>query len=87
LRLVHVFGALAEFERNLIWERTTAGLVAARARGKRGGRPRALTGKQLAIAQSLYDDPKNSISEICWMLKISKVTLYRYINTTKSNRK
>jgi DNA invertase Pin-like site-specific DNA recombinase len=56
--IFHIFGALAEFERNLIRERTTAGLVAARARGRTGGRPKALTGKQLAIAQSLYNDPK-----------------------------
>jgi DNA invertase Pin-like site-specific DNA recombinase len=84
--IIHIFGALAEFERNLIRERTQAGLSAARARGRRGGRPKALTGKQLAIAQSLYDDPKNSIAEICRMFKISKVTLYRSINTDKSGR-
>jgi DNA invertase Pin-like site-specific DNA recombinase len=78
---LHIFGALAEFERNLIRERTQAGLTAARARGCIGGRPKALTGKQLSIAQSLYDDPKNSIADICRMLKISKVTLYRYIKT------
>jgi DNA invertase Pin-like site-specific DNA recombinase len=85
--IFHIFGALAEFERNLIRERTTAGLVAARARGRTGGRPKALTGKQLTIAQSLYDDPKNSIAEICRILKMSKVTLYRSINTDKSSRK
>jgi len=85
--IFHIFGALAEFERNLIRERTQAGLSAARARGRIGGRPRALTGKQRAIAQSLCDDPKNSIAEICRMLKISKVTLYRSINTEKSSRK
>jgi DNA invertase Pin-like site-specific DNA recombinase len=78
---------LAEFERNLIRERTQAGLVAARARGRIGGRPKALTGKQLAIAQSLYDDPKNPIADICRILKISKVTLYRNIDITASRRK
>jgi DNA invertase Pin-like site-specific DNA recombinase len=77
--IFHIFGALAEFERNLIRERTQAGLAAARERGRIGGRPKALTGKRLSIAQSLYDDPKNSIPEICRTLKISKVTLYRYI--------
>jgi DNA invertase Pin-like site-specific DNA recombinase len=77
--IFHIFGALAEFERNLIRERTQAGLTAARARGRIGGRPKALTGRQLSIAQSLYDDPKNSIADICRMLKISKVTLYRSI--------
>jgi DNA invertase Pin-like site-specific DNA recombinase len=85
--IFHIFGALAEFERNLIRERTQAGLVAARARGRIGGRPRALTPRQIRIAQSLYDDAKNSIPEICRILKISKVTLYRYIDTTGSIRK
>jgi DNA invertase Pin-like site-specific DNA recombinase len=79
--IFHIFGALAEFERNLIRERTQAGLTAARARGIRGGRPKALTAKQRSIAQSLYDDPKNSIAEICRTLKISKPTLYRSIET------
>jgi DNA invertase Pin-like site-specific DNA recombinase len=79
--IFHIFGALAEFERNLIRERTIAGLTAARARGKKGGRPKALTPRQILIAQSLYDDPKNSIPEICRTLKISKVTLYRSVKT------
>jgi DNA invertase Pin-like site-specific DNA recombinase len=85
--IFHIFGALAEFERNLIRERTNAGLVAARARGRIGGRPKALSPRQIRIAQSLYDDPKNSIPEICRTLKISKVTLYRHINTKESIRK
>ena len=76
--IFHIFGALAEFERNLIRERTTAGLTAARARGRKGGRPRALTGKQLGVAQDLYDK-RHPIQEICRMLKISRATLYRYI--------
>jgi DNA invertase Pin-like site-specific DNA recombinase len=53
LGLVHIFGALAEFERNLIRERTNAGLTAARERGRIGGRPKALTQRQIRIAQSL----------------------------------
>ena len=76
----HVFGALAEFERNLIRERTTAGLLAARARGRRGGRPKALTGKKLSIAQDLYDK-RHPIVEICRMLKISRATLHRALKT------
>jgi DNA invertase Pin-like site-specific DNA recombinase len=84
--IFHIFGALAEFERNLIRERTQAGLVAARARGNKGGRPKALTPRQILIAQSLYDDPKNSIPEICRTLKISKVTLYRSIRTGKRDQ-
>jgi DNA invertase Pin-like site-specific DNA recombinase len=54
--IFHIFGALAEFERNLIRERTQAGLTAARARGKTGGRPQALTDRQISIVQSLYAD-------------------------------
>jgi DNA invertase Pin-like site-specific DNA recombinase len=77
--IFHIFGALAEFERNLIRERTTAGLTAARARGRRGGRPKALTPRQLSIAKALYTDKQHSIAEICRTLKISKATLYRSI--------
>jgi DNA invertase Pin-like site-specific DNA recombinase len=79
--IFHIFGALAEFERNLIRERTQAGLLAARARGRRGGRPTALTARQLSIAKALYSDKQHSIAEICRTLKISKATLYRSIKT------
>jgi DNA invertase Pin-like site-specific DNA recombinase len=79
--IFHIFGALAEFERNLIRERTTAGLTAARARGKTGGRPTALTARQLSIAKTLYSDKQHSIAEICQTLKISKATLYRALKT------
>jgi len=76
----HVFGALAEFERDLIRERTQAGLLAARARGRVGGRPKALDDpKQLALAQRLYADPANSIKDICQALRISRTTLYRCV--------
>jgi DNA invertase Pin-like site-specific DNA recombinase len=78
--IFHIFGALAEFERNLIKERTQAGLTAARARGKRGGRPKALTARQLGIALDLYEK-HHPIAEICRTLKISKATLYRSIKT------
>jgi DNA invertase Pin-like site-specific DNA recombinase len=84
--IFHIFGALAEFERNLIRERTTAGLSAARARGRKGGRPNALTARQRSIAQSLYDDPKNSIAKICRTLKISRATLYRSIKPRESQK-
>jgi DNA invertase Pin-like site-specific DNA recombinase len=57
--IFHIFGALAEFERNLIKERTTAGLTAARARGRKGGRPKALTGRRLSIARALYNDKQH----------------------------
>jgi DNA invertase Pin-like site-specific DNA recombinase len=81
--IFHIFGALAEFERNLIRERTTAGLSAARARGRRGGRPKSLTGKQLSIAHALYNNKENSIAEICRTLKVSRPTLYRSIKAGK----
>jgi DNA invertase Pin-like site-specific DNA recombinase len=82
----HIFGALAEFERDSIRERTKAGLAAARARGRLGGRPKAKTlntPKKVALAQSLYDDKNNTIDEICKTLNISRATLYRYIDVGK----
>src|ERR671938_39909 len=76
----HIFGALAEFERNLIKERTIAGLVAARARGKSGGRPkRSPKASKVTLARKLYEDRGNTVTEICKTLNISKATLYRYI--------
>jgi DNA invertase Pin-like site-specific DNA recombinase len=80
--IFHIFGALAEFERNLIRERTQAGLTAARDRGRTGGRPKALTGRQLSIAQDLYER-RHPIQEICQTLKVSKATLYRSIKTSE----
>jgi DNA invertase Pin-like site-specific DNA recombinase len=77
--IFHIFGALAEFERNLTRERTNAGLQAARARGRKGGRPKSLTGKKTAMAQALYNDKNNTVDEICKTLNISRATLYRYI--------
>ena len=81
--IFHVFGALAEFERDIIKERTQAGLLAARTRGRVGGRPRSLTAKEIAIAKSLYADPDKSIKDICQALRISKMTLYRYVEPGK----
>lgn len=75
----HLFGALAEFERNLIRERTHAGLAAARARGRIGGRPKRLEPTKLALALQLYKDRKHTIGEICKMMGISKSTLYNYL--------
>ena len=77
----HIFAALAEFERGLIRERTIAGIEAARARGKIGGRPKAMTLKQSRMAKDLYVDKNNSVSEICQMFQVSKATLYRYMKT------
>ncbi len=75
----HVFGAFAEFERNLIRERTFAGLEAARKRGLRGGRPKALNNKQQKQLVTMYKSKEHSIAEICKMFTISKPTLYKYL--------
>jgi len=77
--IFHLFGALAEFERNLIRERTTAGLVAARTRGHRGGRPKALDPAKRQLAVKLYTEKQHTIIEICKLMGISKPTLYNYI--------
>lgn len=79
--IFHIFGSLAEFERDLIRERTQAGLAAARARGRKGGRPKKLgTPGKLAIARLLYNDKQNSIEDICKTLGISRATLYRSLD-------
>jgi DNA invertase Pin-like site-specific DNA recombinase len=75
----HIFGALAEFEREIIRERTKAGLTAARSRGKSGGRPKALSDKQVQMLNNLAADRSNSIEEICKTLGISRMTYYRYV--------
>ncbi len=82
--IFHVFGALAEFERELIRERTNAGLKAARVRGRLGGRPPKLTSKQIEMGQRLLNDPEVSVAEVCRTLQVSRSTLYRYCPQTKS---
>jgi len=84
--IFHLMGALAEFERDLIRERTKAGLTAARARGRIGGRPKKLkTNAKIALAQRMYDDKSNSIQEICATLGISRATLYRYVKQSAAS--
>jgi DNA invertase Pin-like site-specific DNA recombinase len=75
----HLFGALAEFERNLIQERTQAGLAAARARGRLGGRRKSLSPDKRTLAVSLYEEKKLPVGKICEMMGISKPTLYSYV--------
>jgi DNA invertase Pin-like site-specific DNA recombinase len=77
--IFHIFGALAEFERNLIRERTQAGLAAARVRGRKGGRPKSLTKKKRDWLYRLYDEKQHSIQEICELVGVSKSTLYAYL--------
>ncbi len=74
-----VFGALAEFERNLIRERTKAGLKAARARGRVGGRREKLTPEQVETMKKMYDSQNHTVAEICKVMGITKPTLYRYV--------
>lgn len=80
--IFNIFASLAEFERDVICERTQAGLSAARARGRLGGRPRGLSKKAEATAcaaETLYKEKKLSVVEICKKLSISKSTLYKYL--------
>ena len=74
-----IFAALAEFERELIRERTLAGLAAARARGRKGGRKFALTKAQVRLAQAAMGKKETRIRELCEELGVTRVTLYRYV--------
>jgi DNA invertase Pin-like site-specific DNA recombinase len=75
----HIFGVLAEFERNLIRERTYARLAAARARDRKGGRRKRLGEKQRAVAVDLYRPKKHTIDEICKAVAMSRPTPYKYV--------
>ena len=93
-RLVfHVFAALAEFERDLIRERTHAGLAAARARGRVGGRKPALTAAKAKAAKDLYDAGGTTVADIARVVGVSRATLYRNlkvgvveVSTSKATR-
>jgi len=77
----HLFASLAQFERNLIRERTRAGLVSARARGRKGGRPPKLGPKELREIRALLRDPDVTVSSIAKRYGVSRVTLYAHLNT------
>ena len=77
----HVFGALAEFERDLVRERTNAGLVSARARGRVGGRKPVLTGTKAAAALALYRDGKTPVKDVCATLGVSRSAFYRFLES------
>ena len=78
----HIFGAIAEFEKNLIIDRTRAGLAAARARGRKGGRPKLLDKSKRELAVKLYHAREKTVKEICDLMGISKPTLYKYIEAS-----
>lgn len=82
-----IFAALAEFERDLIRERTLAGLEAARARGRKGGRSFALTKAQVRVAQAALANRDTNVSSVCQELSINRTTLYRYVSPTGELRR
>jgi integrase len=75
-----IFAALAEFERDLIVERTQAGLAAARARGRNGGRPYKMTPAKLRLAMAATGKPETKVGELCRELEITRQTLYRHVD-------
>jgi DNA invertase Pin-like site-specific DNA recombinase len=77
-----IFAALAEFERELIVERTKAGLVSARARGRHGGRPYKMTASKLRLAQAAMGQPETKVAELCRELGVTRQTLYRHVGPT-----
>jgi DNA invertase Pin-like site-specific DNA recombinase len=84
--IFHIFGALAEFERDIIRERTNAGLSAARARGKKGGRPKSPLSeeKRLQLAKQMYENQTIPVDEICKSLHIPRSTFYKYVRYSRN---
>ena len=77
--IFHLFGALAEFERDVARERTRAGLAAARARGRAGGRPRAMTPDKVRLARQLYASREHTVAAIASTLGVSRASIYRHL--------
>ncbi|MEV4180159.1 recombinase family protein [Streptosporangium canum] len=82
--IFHIFAALAEFERDLIRDRTEAGLAAARARGRVGGRKRALSPVQVDVARTMHESRKHTLAEIARALRVSRATVYRALEPQPS---
>jgi len=82
--IFHLFASLAKFERDLIRERTRAGLAAARARGRKGGRPKGIDEKKRKAALALKRDPQYTVREICEIVGISRNTYYKYTRTQET---
>jgi DNA invertase Pin-like site-specific DNA recombinase len=81
-----IFAALAEFERELIAERTVAGLASARARGRKGGRPFKMTAAKLRLAMAVMGKPETKVSWLCEELGVTRQTLYRHVSPTGALR-
>jgi DNA invertase Pin-like site-specific DNA recombinase len=81
----HIFAALAEFERSIIRERTRAGLDAVRARGRKGGRPPALSAQDLKKATAMLHDPEITVEEVAAQLGVGVSTLYRHLPGVRNN--
>jgi len=81
----HIFGALAEFERELIRERTQAGLAAARARGRNGGRPTVMPPDKVATARRMYDSKDYTVEAIAAVLGVSRASIYRHLASPATN--
>ena len=81
-----IFAALAEFERELISERTTAGLASARARGRKGGRPYKMTPAKVRLAAASMGQPGTNVAELCQELGVTRQTLYRHVSPTGALR-
>ena len=79
----HIFGALAEFEREIIRERTTAGLKSARTRGRVGGRQKTLSAKEVQMLRNMAADKSLTVSDICRTLGIGRTTFYRYVKAAE----
>lgn len=84
--IFHVFASLAEFERNLIRERTRAGLDAARARGRLGGRKPKLDDKQVREIRALLRDPQVNVSDVAKRYEVSRTTIYKYVGAVVPRR-
>jgi DNA invertase Pin-like site-specific DNA recombinase len=82
----HVFAALSEFERNLIRERTQAGLAAARARGRKGGRKPKLDNKQIKEIQAILSDPSIPVTSVAKRYGVSRTTLYKYVGEASASK-
>jgi DNA invertase Pin-like site-specific DNA recombinase len=85
--IFHIFGALAEFERELIRERTKAGLQSARARGRLGGRPKKLDARKVMMAKHMLENPRQTVTEVAQTLGVSRATLYKYLKMNDQGNK